>query len=168
MLDAIDELVARSKEHPELRKFHKFHRANPEVLDFLVTEIRLLIEAGGTGFSFASLWHYCRWKLKLQTGSTETYTMNDHMTPMYARAILILHPDLNGRAEMRGPDCLADKIFGTRVARFIEKRPGDNSRRLEWADGTALDTGWTPTIPHVPSKPANRKPDIHTRSTVAI
>ena len=44
MMDAIDELVARSENHRELRAFHQFHRAHPEVLDFLVQEIRLRLD----------------------------------------------------------------------------------------------------------------------------
>jgi hypothetical protein len=166
MLDAIDELVARSKEHAELQKFHKFHRSHPEVLDFLVAEIRLL--AAREGFSFASLWHYSRWKLKYSTGPSATYAMNDHLTPLYARAILILHPDLNGRAEMRGPGCIADKIFGTRLARWADKRPGDYSRRLEWADGISLENGWRPKLSHVVKRRAIRRPDIHDRSVTQL
>ncbi len=56
--DAIDELVARSKRHPELRAFHKFHRRHPEVLDFLVHEIQLRIDHGFAAFSYRSLWEY--------------------------------------------------------------------------------------------------------------
>jgi hypothetical protein len=160
MIDAIDERVARSKDHKELRAFHAFHRANPQILDFLVTEIRLRIDAGFGEFSIASLWHYCRWKLQLRTGPSTTYAMNDHLGPLYGRAIAILHTDLNGRAEMRSP-CIADEIFGTRVGN--DKRPGDYARRLEWADGTALEHGWRPSIPHAIRHAANRKPDIHER-----
>ncbi|MCU1320375.1 MAG: hypothetical protein JWM43_24 [Acidobacteriaceae bacterium] len=161
-IDAIDELVARSNNHPELLKFHAYHRANPQVLDFLVSEIHLLAERNS--FSFASLWHYCRWKLSLVTGPTTTYSMNDHLTPLYGRAILILHPEFNGRAEIRqaaGGLCIADEIFGTRPA--VAKLPGDYSRRLEWADGTSLENGWRPSQPHVVTRPMNRKADIHPR-----
>jgi hypothetical protein len=162
MPDAIDELVRRSKADPELSKFEAFHKANPQVLDFLVAEIRLLRGCGG--FSFASLWHYSRWKLKHRKGTTTTYAMNDHLTPFYARAILILHPELNGRAEMRSRDgeCNADRIFGTRLASGA-KRNRDYSRRLEWADGTSLEDGWRPTHPHVIHHAATRKADIHSR-----
>jgi hypothetical protein len=44
MIDAIDELVARSQDDRELRAFHQFHKAHPEVLDFLVHEIRLRLD----------------------------------------------------------------------------------------------------------------------------
>ena len=164
-IDAIDELVARSKDHPELLTFHRYHRANPEVLDFLVQEIELRRSKGFGAFSFASLWHYARWKIQLDNGPSETYEMNDHMTPMYGRAILILHPHLNGLAELRarrdGGRCLADQIFGTKVAEV--KLPGDYARRLVWEDGTAIEDGWRPTIRHEPRHAANRRPDVHPR-----
>ncbi len=66
MPDQIDELVARSKPHPELSKFHAFHMANPEVLSFLVREARLYLASEERGFSFPNLWNYGRWILRLK------------------------------------------------------------------------------------------------------
>ncbi len=51
MPDAIDELIARSKTHPQLRAFHKFHKQHPEVLDFLIQEIQIRIDHGFKAFS---------------------------------------------------------------------------------------------------------------------
>jgi hypothetical protein len=130
-----------------------------------VREIELRRSKGFDPFSFASLWHYARWKIQLGGGPSETYEMNDHMTPMYGRAILILHPQLNGLAELRarkdGGRCLADQIFGTKVAE--DKLPGDYGRRLVWEDGTPLELGWRPTIPHVVKHAASRRADVHPR-----
>jgi hypothetical protein len=67
-MDAISELVSRSKDHRELRAFHEFHKTHPEVLDFLVQEIQLRIDHGFTAFSYHSLWQYARWKLEMQNG----------------------------------------------------------------------------------------------------
>src|ERR1700759_2124356 len=129
-MDAIDELVMRSKDHRELRAFHQFHRDHPEVLDFLVSEIRLRIDCGHEAFSYHSLWQYARWKLEMQRRPGETFLMNDHAAPFYARAITILHPEFNGRAHFRKSK--ADELFGTRV------EPADNcrtyARRLQWAN----------------------------------
>jgi hypothetical protein len=155
-VDAIDELVARRRDHHELRRFHRFHRDNPEVLDFLVSEIRLRIEKGYKAFSYHSLWHYARWKLEL-TG-TETYTMNDHTAPFYGRAIAILHPELNGLAEVR--TSVADKVFGTELEP-APKRCKGYGRRLRWADGTPLERGWRPVREHVVGVVGNKRADIH-------
>jgi len=166
IVDAIDELVARSKDHHELRRFHRFHRANPEVLDFLVSEIHLRIEKGFKAFSYHSLWQYARWKLEMTKGPTgplETYTMNDHTAPFYGRAIAILHPDLNGLAEVR--TSVADKVFGTELEPALTKRTKGYARRLRWADGKPLERGWRPTLPHVVGVLGiAKRPDIHERS----
>jgi hypothetical protein len=159
VLDAIDELVARSKSHHELHAFYKFHKKHPEVLDFLVEEIQLRLDHNFRAFSFHSLWEYARWKLEMQIGPTETFLMNDHAVPFYARAITILHPEFNGRAEFR--KSTADMVFGTRLEPMPEKRPKHYARRLQWADGTAIEHGWRPARPHTANRAANRKRDIH-------
>lgn len=158
MIDAIDELVARSKDHPELRAFHEFHKRNPEVLDFLVEEIQLRIAHGFAAFSYHSLWEYARWKLEMEKGPGATFLMNDHAAPFYARAITVLHPEFNGRAEFRV--CRADKILGLRIEPVPDKRPKNYARRLQWADGTAIENGWRPSVPHR-VRDVPRKSDIH-------
>ncbi len=160
MKDAIDELVCRSQRHRELRAFHKFHKRHPEVLDFLVQEIQLRIDHGFTAFSYHSLWQYARWKLEMLKGPGDTFLMNDHAAPFYARAITVLHPEFNGRAEFRKSK--ADTILGLRIEPVPDKRPRNYARRLQWADGTPIENGWRPVNPHVVNHAANRKPNIHT------
>ncbi|HSY37817.1 MAG TPA: hypothetical protein VK814_18825 [Acidobacteriaceae bacterium] len=161
MSDAIDELIERSKDHRELRAFHELHKAHPEILDFLVSEIRLRIESGFSAFSYRSLWEYTRWKITMEKGPGATFLMNDHALPFYARAIAILYSGLNGRAELRKSK--ADDIFGLEFEPLPDERPKDYARRLRWADGTPLEKGWRPTKPHVATHPASRRPDIHKR-----
>ena len=91
-MDAIDELVARSRDCKELRRFHEFHRNHPEVLDFLVEEIRLRLKQGFTAFSYHRLWAHAGWKLEMEKAPGDTFLMNDQCAPFYARAIAILHP----------------------------------------------------------------------------
>jgi hypothetical protein len=158
MKDAIDELVARSKSHRELQAFHDFHRKHPEVLDFLVQEIRFRIDHGFMSFSFHSLWDYARWKLEMRAGPGDAFAMNDHAAPFYSRAITILHPEFNGLAEFRR--CRADEVFGTDFAPLPKHR---RRQRLMWADGTPLEKGWRPEHPHIVAA-VNRKRDIHPRS----
>ena len=162
MIDAIDELITRSKRHPELQAFHTFHQQHPEVLDFLVQEIQLRIDHGFKAFSYHSLWEYCRWKLEMEQGPGATFLMNDHAAPFYARAITILHPEFNGRAEFRKSK--ADTIFGTRLEPVPNKRPRNYARRLQWENGTAIESGWRPEHPHVITHAANLKPDIHAKA----
>jgi hypothetical protein len=165
MKDAIDELIARpqTRNHRELRAFHQFHRKHPEVLDFLVEEIRLRLEIF-TAFSYRCLWEYARWKLEMEKGPDDTFMMNDHALPFYARAITILYPEFNGRAEFRKSK--ADTTFGLCVEPIPEKRPKNYSRRLQWADGTAIERGWHPTTPHVP-KPVARRAPVSRKSPVS-
>jgi hypothetical protein len=155
----IDELIARSKNHRELRAFHDFHKRHPEVLDFLVLEIQLRLDRGFHAFSFHSLWEYCRWKLEMDKGPSETFLMNDHAAPFYARAITILHPEFNGRAEFRKSK--ADSIFGTEIEPSPKKRPKNYARRLQWANGISLENGWRPSIPHSPKRNISRRAHIH-------
>ena len=156
-VDAVDELVARAKDHPELRKFHDFHRQHPEVLDFLVLEIGRRLDNGFRAFSYGSLWDYARWKLDLQKGPGETFRMNDHVAPFYSRVIPILHPQFNGRAEYR--IATADSLFGLE-REPVQSKLENYARRLQWVGGTSLESGWRPEHPHVPRE-AMRRVDIH-------
>jgi hypothetical protein len=163
-MDAIDELVARSKNCRELRAFHEAHNSHPEVLDFLVEEIRLRLERFPS-FSYHSLWEYARWKIDMEKGPDDTFLMNDHAAPFYARAITILHPEFNGRAEFR--KCKADEVFGLQIEPAPKKRPKNYARRLLWADGSTLENGWRPTLPHVVG-PVTRRPDIHRKPAGSV
>ncbi len=96
----------------------------------------------------------------MERGPGDTFMMNDHAAPYYARAITILHPEFNGRAEIR--KSRADRIFGLRLEPIPKNRPKNYARRLQWADGTPIENGWRPTKPHVINHAANLKPDIHT------
>lgn len=165
MTDAIDELVARSKDCRELRDFHGFHNRHPEVLDFLVREIQLRLESFDA-FSYHSLWEYARWKLEMEKGPSDTFLMNDHAAPLYARAITILHPEFNGRAEFR--ESKADSIFGSRIEPLPEKLRKNYARRLQWADGTAIENGWRPAIPHEVNHRGNRRSGIHGKKSGAV
>jgi len=158
MIDAIDELVEHRENHPGLMGFHKFHRQSPEVLAFLIEEIETRMNNGQMSFSFLSLWHYCRWKVDIGR-KPSTFKLNDRFAPFYARAIVILRPDFNGWAEFRNKN--VNKIFGLDFE--SEKQQEFYARRVVWADGTALEDGWRPMLPHVISFEIALRPDIHAR-----
>jgi len=112
-MDAIDELVARSQDCKEVRRFHEFHHNHPEVLDFLVEEIRSRLSHGFTAFSYHSLWEYAGWKLEMEKGPGNTFLMDHRCAPFYARAIAILHPEFDGLAEFSKSK--ADSVLGTEI-----------------------------------------------------
>jgi hypothetical protein len=154
-MDAIDELITHRKQtgsiSPMLRRVHRFHRTNPQVLDFLVSEMRVDRENGWTRTSLGSLWHYARWVLtRKHRAPGESFVMSNNLFPHYERIIAILHPDLNGFFGMAKSK--ADTDLGTTLERGTKQKPG----RLVWADGTAIESGWRPTTPHEP-KPVRRR-----------
>ena len=60
--------------------------------------------------------------------------MSNDLAPLLSRAVLYVHPDLNGRVKLM--PITIDAALGMRVAE--KKLPGDYARRLEWADGRPL------------------------------
>ncbi len=157
MQTAVEELCQRSGTHPELEKFRVFHRQHPEVLDFLVTEYRVLLKHKRQAFSFQSLFEYTRWKIVLRR-TTATFKLNDHLAPWYGRIITILHPEeVNGLVCFR--TSVADAVLGVQLA--PAKQKGSYARALQWADGTPLELGWRPQNPHVVKHAAKRRPDTH-------
>ncbi len=158
-IDAIDELVAHRRQtggiSPMLLRVHRFHRANPQVLDFLVSEMRVDKENGWTRTSLGSLWHYGRWVLTRKHRSPgESFLMSNNWFPHYGRIIVILHPDLNGFFGMATSK--ADADLGTILEPVAKHQEPGHIRRLVWADGTAIESGWRPTTPHEP-KPVRRR-----------
>jgi len=159
MISAVDELIAYRKQFgrlsPMLRRVYRFHRHNPQVLDFLISEMRVDRENGWTRTSLGSLWHYCRWVVtRKHRAPGESFVMSNNLFPHYGRIIVILHPDLNGFFEMA--KCKADADLGTMLEPTPKQRECGYIRRLLWADGTAIEHGWRPTTPHEP-KPVSRR-----------
>jgi hypothetical protein len=159
MFDPIDELIAYRKQQgdvsPTLRLVHQFHKSNPQVLDFLITELRVVRENGWTRASLGSLWHYCRWTLMRKSRMPgESFVMSNNFFPWYERIIVILHPELNGFFEMAKSK--ADEDFGTALEPMPKDAKPGYVRRLMWADGTPIELGWRPTVQHEP-KPVSRR-----------
>lgn len=158
-MDAVDELIAYRKQFgrlsPMLRRVYRFHKANPQVLDFLVSEMRVDLENGWRRTSLGSLWHYARWVLTRKNRIPgESFVMSNNLFPHYGRIIVILHPELNGSFEMAKSK--ADADLGTMLEPASKNHERGYIRRLLWADGTPIEHGWRPTVPHEP-KPVNRR-----------
>ena len=104
-----------------MRRVYRFHKANPEVLDFLVSGMRVDRENGWTRTSLGSLWHYARWVLtRKQRVPGESFVMSNNYFPHYERIIAILHPDLNGFFEMAKSKADADLGIVLEPARRIK------------------------------------------------
>jgi hypothetical protein len=160
MTDAVDELIAYRKQYgpisPMLRRVHGFHRANPQVLDFLVSEMRVDRANGWTRTSLGSLWHYARWVLTRKHRTPgESFVMSNNLFPHYERIIAILHPDLNGFFAMARSK--ADADLGTMLEPVPKNAERGYIRRLTWSEGTSIERGWRPTIPHEPKAVGRRE-----------
>lgn len=165
-MDAVNELLqhiqSTRKLSPTLKRLQRFHSKNGPVLDLIVQELYDVRALGWPGASVKSLWEYARWVLMKKRSVGEPFEMNDVFQSYYARIIVILHPDLNGFFEMREPrkpgrtDRGPDAELGTKLE-AAKSGTKDYSRRLLWADGSAIEQGWRPTTPHEP-KPVSRRP----------
>jgi hypothetical protein len=159
MTDAVDELIAYRKPHGFSRmmeRVYRFHRANPQVLDFLVQELQDARASGWTRASLGSLWHYARWVLtRKYRAPGESFVMDQNLTTHYARIIVILHPDLNGFFEMKKSP-RADADLGTCLEAPNPTHKRGYIRRLLWADGNDIERGWRPSNRHQP-KPVSRR-----------
>lgn len=161
MNTAIDELMQYSKSRGLRRsrlmsRFYRFHRRNPALLDFLLQELVVLRQNGWPTTSFEMLWHHARWVLTyVSRVPGETFSVCQNFMPYYSRLAIILFPEFNGFYRLK--KAKADKDFGLRIA---PAKPGQ-LRRLEWSDGTPIDDGWRPSIPHIiPKDPVPRRPPV--------
>ena len=158
-MDAFSELMryreAQGVKSAMLKRVWKFHRAKPEVLDFLIQELREVRASGWTKTSVGSLWHHARWCLtqKLRAPG-ETYVMANDLFPWYERIIIILRPEFNQFFQMAKSE--ADADLGTKLEPAPKDAKRGYIRRLLWADGTEIESGWRPSLPHEP-KPVRRR-----------
>jgi hypothetical protein len=169
MIDAIDELIEYRKPNgisPMLRRVHGFHKANPQVLDFLVQELREVRESGWPKTSLGSLWHHARWVLTQKYRAPgETFVMSNNFFPHYERIIIILHPEFNHFYEMATSK--ADADLGTMLQRVSKTAEAGHIRRLLWADGAPIESGWRPATPHEP-KPVPRRERVRSKAQVSL
>ena len=160
MKDAIDELMQHCKEIGLRRtrmmsRVHRFHKANPQVFDFLILELEVR-ESGWPKTSLGSLWHHARWVLiQKYRAPGESFVTSNNLFPHYERIIIILHPEFNGFYEMAKSK--ADADLGTMIEPVAKNQKPGYIRRLLWAPhGEVIEHGWRPTTPHEP-KPVRRR-----------
>ncbi len=159
MTDAVDDLIEYRKQYgpisPTLMRVYRFHKANRQVLDFVVSEMRVDRANGWKRTSLGSLWHYARWVLtRKHRLPGESFAMSNNLFPHYGRIIAVLHPDLNGFFGMAKSQ--ADDDFGTTIEPTPKDAPRGYIRRLLWSDRTPIENGWRPATPHEPKR-VNRR-----------
>jgi hypothetical protein len=168
-MDAIQELKEFRRQRGRIsrlgERFFRLHELNPEILDFCVQELITLRENGWTRTSFGSLWHYCRWALAVKHRAPgETFAMSQNLACHYARAIVILFPAFNGFYTMETAQ--ADSDFGVRIEPAARKPVPGYVRKLQWADGTAIQNGWRPSTPHIVAAPVARRTPVRRKPAI--
>ena len=166
-MDALEELLQHIETtrglSPMLKRTRCFHGLNPQVLDFLVQELRDVRASDWNCASVHSLWEHTRWVLGKRRVPSEHFEMPNALCPYYARIIAVLHPTFNGFFVMC--KSAADADLGTMLEPVSKtSRPG-YIRRLLWADGAALENGWRPSTPHEP-KPVPRRERVARITTI--
>ena len=81
-------------------RFERFHGEHPEVYTEFVRRVRL---AKHKGFRCGArtVWEAMRWTYYVERDSEETFKLNDHYPPHYARLAMSQEPDLAGFFEIR-------------------------------------------------------------------
>jgi hypothetical protein len=155
-MTAVDELMQHCRQIGLRRsrlmsRFYRFHRKNPTLLDFLLQELVTLAQNNWPTTSFEMLWHHARWVLTYRRVSGESFSVCQNLMPHYSRLAIILFPEFNSFYRLKSAK--ADKDFGVRIA---PTKNGEEFRRLEWADGTPIESGWKPSASYV--SPSNSVP----------
>ena len=131
----IDNLIrfAKSTKHDKaLLEFREHYDANPELVPFLVRQLRKQIRKFGWG-CFDLAWAVAF--MELDTPGGPEFKLCARLKTWYNRGILCTHPRLmNGRLEVH--KAAPDEAFGLSICET--KLPDEYGRRLQWADGSPL------------------------------
>jgi hypothetical protein len=138
-----------------MSRFYRFHRYNPALLDFLLQELVTLQQNQWPTTSFEMLWHHARWVLTYHRVPGETFAVCQNLMPYYSRVAIILFPQFNGFYRLK--KAKADSDFGVRIVPASDK----GLRRLQWADGASIESGWRPSVSYaIPELPVPRRPPV--------
>lgn len=97
--DLLD-LIPRQGKSPAQR-FLEFHAKNPHVYGHLLRFTREAKDAGLTKVGLSTLLGRVRWYLQIEVDTTDSYRLNDHYGPFYARTIMYVNLDLDGMFDLR-------------------------------------------------------------------
>lgn len=82
-------------------RFTRFHARNPIIYQTLVFLARKAKARGAARIGIGHLWEVMRWTLWIESGSRDSYKMNNNFRSRYARLIMDSEPDLVGIFETR-------------------------------------------------------------------
>jgi hypothetical protein len=84
----------------KLAAFLRFHADNPHVYRLLE---RFTVEAAAKRkrFGIRVVYERARWYLAFETTTGDDYKLNDHHHALYARLLMLHHPELTGLFELR-------------------------------------------------------------------
>ena len=92
--------MAFGKESAADRRFHEFHRDNPDVYRELMHLVREAMRRGRKKMGIKMLWEVVRWNRFLRTND-EQYKLNNNYHSRYARLIMQKEPGLAGIFDTR-------------------------------------------------------------------
>ena len=72
--------------------FEQFHAENPHVYELFTRFSFEAIDRGRTRYSARMVWSRMRWHVDFET-TEESYKLNDHHTPYYARLFMADYPE---------------------------------------------------------------------------
>jgi hypothetical protein len=109
-----------------LLDFSQLVHDHPALLEQLAERLYSRLETNNRAASVKEVFERLRWDIHV--------SMRNGLSPLMARALLYLHPDLNGMVQL--VPLPLDEALGMRVS--LRKLPGDYAKRLQWADGSPL------------------------------
>lgn len=99
-LDEIKQISFKNKNIKEA--FEEFHELNQHIYRNLRYLALLAVKSGKKKLGMRLLWERLRWEYFVTTVTNEdTYKLNDHFVPHYARMLMEKEPRLNGVFETR-------------------------------------------------------------------
>jgi hypothetical protein len=105
------------------------HVAEPRIAEELIAMLRRARERGqATGFR--SVWEVLRWRADVELEWTTPFKLNNTLSPIFSRLVLVLAPDLQGAFETRTIRGFDEDAFAARVRARL-RMPAEPARQLE-------------------------------------
>lgn len=161
---AVEELVSRcpGAQSKKLHALVQHVRRYPELLDFMTLTA---LDRGLFAFSLDSLWEYAYWMLRVRRPAEHQLPMPSALRVFYCRLIVMLHPVLNGRTEVKqdGFHGKVNRLFGIKVE--ARKQLGSYAKKLVLLNGSPLES-LNLQVRHVPQKSRTKK-HLHSKEAGA-